>query len=139
MPPFLDALALREVAVAASSASSPRHPANLACGCSKTNLAGWQSVPLSFDEAVLDDIGTLIPPGVDEPSYEEYLPAGTTYWTDDAPIAPHYFPYNRCTVSRCRECASVYLRYTEGGGYFVDRRIRALDAGRIVDIPLDGA
>ncbi|WP_347557012.1 hypothetical protein [Robbsia sp. KACC 23696] len=139
MPPFLDAVALREIVEAAPSASSIRDTANSACGCGKTNLAGWQSVPLSFDESVLDDIGSLIPHGVDEPSYEEYLPSGTTYWTDDAPIAPHYFPYNRCTVSRCQVCRSVYLRYTEGGGYFVDRRIRALDAARIVDIPLADA
>ena len=137
MPPFLDARALREIADAAVLPTQTRSAEN-GCGCGKTPLAGWQSMPLSFDETTLDEIGTLMPPGIDEPSYEEYLPEGTSYWADAAPIAPRYFPYNRCTVSRCRACTAVFLRYTEGGGYFVDRRIRALDAARIQDVPLVG-
>ncbi|KKB64902.1 hypothetical protein WM40_02570 [Robbsia andropogonis] len=136
MMPFLDAPALLEIARAVPLSSA--HPVSISCGCAKSSLAGWQSQPLSFDESTLEEIGTLMPPGVDEPSYEEYLPGSTTYWADDAPIAPRHFPYNRSGVWRCRVCASVFLRYTEGGGYFVDRRIRALDAALIQDVPLDG-
>jgi hypothetical protein len=68
-------------------------------------------------------------------TYDEYHPAGTRYASDDAPIAPRHFPYNRCNVSRCVTCGRLYLRYQEGGGYFIDQRIRALDPALIVDAP----
>lgn len=69
-----------------------------------------------------------------EPTFAEYRPANVQYWSPDAPIAPRYFPYNRCGVWECSECGRLYLRYTEGGGYFVDRRIRALKAGLVEDV-----
>ena len=53
----------------------------------------------------------------------------------DAPIAPAYFPYNRCDVWQCRACARVYLRYTEYGGYYEDERVRALDPALVDDTP----
>jgi hypothetical protein len=39
-------------------------------------------------------------------------------------------------VWECSVCGRLYLRYTEGGGYFVDRRIRAVSANLIEDVPL---
>jgi len=78
-------------------------------------------------------VATLAPPGEPEPTYAEYHPAGTRYASDDAPIALRHFPYNRCTVSRCRTCGRLFLRYQEGGGYFIDQRIRALDPTLVVD------
>ncbi|WP_248295219.1 hypothetical protein [Paraburkholderia sp. UYCP14C] len=69
-------------------------------------------------------------------TFSEYLPNKATYWSGDAPIAPRYFPYNRCGVWQCSTCGRLYLRYVEGGGYFVDRRIRALNADLIDDVPL---
>lgn len=107
------------------------------CTCSGTSLAGWQSMPLSLPETQLRDIGTLLEGDPDEASYAEFHPDGTRYWSEAAPIAPRYFPYNRCTVCECVACGRTFLRYTEGGGYFVDRRIRALDADLIVDAPLE--
>lgn len=106
------------------------------CACTRTPLDGWQSQPISLDETQLREIGTLLTEDDPEPTVAEYLPGKTTYWSNDAPIAPRYFPYNRCSVWECLSCARLYLRYTEGGGYFVDRRIRALRLALIEDIPL---
>ena len=99
------------------------------CACTATEQAdGWQSQPLSLPEAQLREIGTLIEAHDEEATFSEYHPGGTRYWSPDAPIAPRYFPYNRCTIWECTVCTRCFLRYTEGGGYFVDRRIRALNA-----------
>ncbi|MBB5503070.1 hypothetical protein HDG37_007309 [Paraburkholderia sp. MM5384-R2] len=35
-----------------------------------------------------------------------------------------------------RPAGDLYMRYVEGGGYFVDRRIRAVNADLIEDVPL---
>ena len=50
-----------------------------------------------------------------------------------APVAPAFFPYNRCDVWHCSRCDRHLLRYTEFGGYNVDPRVRELDPGKIVD------
>jgi hypothetical protein len=130
MTRYLDAAALVELAQRAEHAHSP------SCSCTKTPLDGWQSQPLSLDERQLEQIGTLVAGDDAEPTFAEYLPEGTGYWSERAPIAPRYFPYNRCGVWKCTLCGRLYLRYTEGGGYFVDQRIRALKAQLIEDVPL---
>ena len=93
-------------------------------------------MPLSLPEAQLRDVGTLAEMDPEAAGYEEYLPPGTSYATDNAPIAPRYFPYNRCAIAQCVSCGRYFLRYTEGGGYFVDKRIRQLDPTLIIDAPL---
>ncbi|MDN4575136.1 hypothetical protein DBB29_13880 [Pandoraea cepalis] len=130
MPAPLDTATLIDLARRAQ-AKSPGP-----CACTKTPLDGWQSQPVSLDETLLREIGTLLAEDAPEPTVAEYLPGKTTYWADDAPIAPRYFPYNRCSVWECTSCARLYLRYTEGGGYFVDRRIRAVRLALIEDVPL---
>lgn len=130
MPDTLDTAALIELARRAE-AGDPGP-----CTCTKTPLDGWQSQPLSLDETQLREIGTLWPQDDPEPTFAEYLPNKIQYWSPDAPIAPRYFPYNRCGVWECSVCGRLYLRYTEGGGYFVDRRIRALRLALIEDVPL---
>jgi hypothetical protein len=130
MTQYLNAATLLELARDAQQrATEP-------CTCTKTPLDGWQSQPLSLDETQFEEIGTLLPQDDPEPTFSEYLPGKTSYWSADAPIAPHYFPYNRSTVWQCSLCARLYLRYVEGGGYFVDRRIRAVQADLIEDVPL---
>ncbi|WP_246794546.1 hypothetical protein [Burkholderia perseverans] len=129
MIPFLDAAAL----LALAQASEARHPP--ACDCRKTSLDGWVSQPLSLDEAMLAQVGTLRADDGREPSYDEYLPDGLQYWSPEAPIAPRHFPYNQCDVWTCKTCGRLMLRYVEGGGYFVDRRIRAVRPDLIVDAP----
>lgn len=96
------------------------------CSCAAHALSSWCSIPLSFPEAQLDLIGTLRADPFTEPSFAEYHPQGTRYDAADAPVAPRYFPYNRCDVAACVRCGRCYLRYDETGGYFFDRRIRAL-------------
>jgi hypothetical protein len=130
MAHYLNAASFLDLARnAQSSATGP-------CSCTRTPLDGWQSQPLSLDESQFVEIGTLLPEDDPEPNYSEYLPGKTTYWAADAPIAPRYFPYNRCGVWQCSTCGRLYLRYVEGGGYFVDRRIRAVNAELIEDVPL---
>lgn len=130
MPDYLTAATLLDLARRADAcAPGP-------CTCTKTPLDGWQSQPLSLDESQLREIGTLLSEHDPEPTFAEYLPGKIDYWSADAPIAPRYFPYNRCGVWECTSCGRLYLRYTEGGGYFVDRRIRALRLALIEDVPL---
>lgn len=80
-------------------------------------------------------MGTLrqaLPEGQTEATFEEYHPAGTRYESAEAPIAPAFFPFNRCDVYSCKRCACTVLKYTEFGGYYVDHRVRLVDAERVV-------
>ena len=72
----------------------------------------------------MQTLGTLRDEEAYEPTLDEYHPGGTRYDSADAPIAPAFFPYNRCDVHRCSRCERVLLRYTEFGGYYVDHRVR---------------
>jgi len=81
---------------------------------------------------LLHDIGTLLADPYDEPRFAQYHPCGTRYASPEAPVATQYFPYNRCNVAACDQCGRCYLGYTEAGGYFVDRRLRALPAPDLV-------
>lgn len=106
-----------------------------ACNCRSADSSGWISLPLSLPESQLADVATLVRDPYDEPTFAEYHPDGTQYESPTAPIAPRYYPYNRCNIARCTQCARHYLRYMEAGGYFVDRRIRALDDATLVADP----
>lgn len=104
------------------------------CGvCAPLVCAGWDSVPSTFDVSALQCVGTLRRDDLEEPTLLEHHPRGTHAWSVDAPIAPAFYPYNRCAVWVCRACARPFLRYTEYGGYYEDRRIRALDAALLDD------
>jgi hypothetical protein len=89
----------------------------------------------TFDAGGLRKLGTLRRPEVEDPTLEEHHPAGTNSWSDDAPIAAAFFPYNRCDVWRCARCGRPFLRYTEYGGYYVEERIRPLLAELVVVLP----
>lgn len=91
---------------------------------------------MSLPEAQLSRIGTLIQGDPNEAVFAEFHPEGTGYWSPDAPIAPLYYPSNRCDVWECSACGRLFLRYTEGGGYFVDQRIRMLTSAVLVNAPL---
>ncbi len=128
--PLLDGERLRALAQRSAAVTTT-------CSCTEPALAAWTSTPLSFPESQLKDIGTLYVDPYDEPGFAEYHPGGTRYESADAPVAPLHFPYNRCNVAACEVCGRCYLRYTEAGGYFVDRRIRALNRPELViDAPL---
>ena len=95
--------------------------------CEVLSCAGWESIHGGADLSRLDNVGTLRDPALEDPTVEEHHPAGTRCGSADAPIAPAWFPYNRCDVWRCSRCGSGFLRYTEYGGYYSDERIRALN------------
>lgn len=107
-----------------------------ACDSCKTlPSAGWEAIPSSLDRARLEQVGRLYPATDTDPSLatlDEYHPNGTRYWSPDAPIAPGWFPYNRCSIWRCRRCATVFLRYAETGGYFEEERIRRVTPALVV-------
>ncbi len=102
------------------------------CACNALDCSGWSPVPVSFEESRYRKLGALAPVTDREPTWREHHPAGTRYASPDAPIALGHFPYNRCDLWQCVDCGRAYLRYTEFGGYFVDRRIRALRASLVV-------
>ncbi|MBB5465361.1 hypothetical protein HDG32_001465 [Paraburkholderia sp. CI2] len=77
------------------------------CECTGTPLDGWQSQPLSLDETLFEKTGTLVPEDDPEPTFSEYLPDKTSYWSADAPVAPRYFP-----VQPLRRMAVLDLRAT---------------------------
>jgi hypothetical protein len=126
--PLLDAAGLRRLGAAHSG---------VACAaCAGLVCPGWEALPGTFERKRLEAIATLRRPEVEDPTLEEYHPAGTRGWSPDAPIAPGFFPYNRCEVWRCAACARPFLRYTEYGGYYVEERIRALAPALVVDTPV---
>lgn len=127
--PVLSARDLIEIGRQASEDSSCPDCGELAC-------AGWESMPSSFDRSRLKRIGTLRQSASEEPTLQECHPRGTHLWSADAPIAPAFFPYNRCDVWACNRCARAFLRYTEYGGYYEDERIRKLNPDLVADAPL---
>ena len=65
--------------------------------------------------------------------YNEFHPNNTNYWSPDAPIAIHFYPYNDCTINVCTACNAVFLRYIEYAGHTRQHRIRYVDKNLIVD------
>ena len=135
MPP-LDTAALQALATAAASRQTDRQRPCEACQV--LHCPGWEALPPGFDADTLTDLGSLCAEpdafgNTPEPDLSEYHPAGTRFWSADAPIAPAFHPYNRCTVAACVACGRAFLRYTEYGGYYVEPRIRELNAALIVE------
>ena len=99
--------------------------------CQSLTCDGWESIPGGFETKTLERIGTLRVEDSPE-CWEEYHPNGTDLWSKNAPISIAFHPYNKSDVYQCNKCQSKYLRYLEAGGYYVDERIRRLDAKLIV-------
>lgn len=124
--PLLAATDLMQLAAAVKPAPCPL--------CGAISARGWESLPGGFDREALNKVGTLRRPGDEDPTLQEHHPAGTNAWSPDAPIAPGFFPYNRCDVWTCSGCRRPFLRYTEYGGYYVEERIRPVDAALVVAV-----
>ena len=106
------------------------------CTCSMGACPGWESVPGErWPAAQVLRVGSLRASDSfgPEPTYEEFHPYKTRYDSPDAPIAPAFFPYNRCDVFTCGQCERVLLKYTEYGGYYIDDRVRAVQADLVTD------
>jgi hypothetical protein len=98
------------------------------CGhCATLQCAGWESVTAPLGQPLLQPVGTLRDPAIDEPTVLERHAPGTSFWHARAPVALAHFPYNLCSVWRCPQCGRGFLQYTEAGGYYVDHRVRAID------------
>ena len=97
------------------------------CACAHLRCSGWESVGAPLGEPLLKRLGTLRDAEDGEPTFEEQHEGGSRYESPHAPIAPAFFPYNRCEVWACRACGRGFLQYTEFGGYYVDHRLRQLD------------
>ncbi|HEX2543828.1 MAG TPA: hypothetical protein VHL79_03055 [Ramlibacter sp.] len=123
--PVLDAAALRQLAERSPAAACPR--------CAAIKAPGWEAMPGAFDRGGLRQVGTLRRPDIEDPTLQEHHPEGTNAWSPDAPVAPAFFPYNRCDAWQCVQCGRSFLRYTEYGGYYVEERVRELHAPLIVD------
>lgn len=106
------------------------------CTCALQACRGWESVSDErWPAAHMQLVGTLrqaVPEDQTEPTFEEYHPHGTRYGSPDAPIALAFFPFNRCDVHHCSRCGCVALKYTEYGGYYIDPRVRLVDADQVV-------
>ncbi len=100
------------------------------CACQRLQCRGWESIPQPLGAPLLRCLGTLRPPGDDDPTLDEW--PGSRYWAADAPISPRHFPYNRCAVWACAACGQGFLQYTEFGGYYVDHRLRRIDPALVV-------
>ena len=107
------------------------------CSCSLKICKAWESV--SDDRWPAKQLklqGTLrreLADGESELSFKEFHPKGTRYDSPEAPIALNYFPYNRADVYSCQQCGCAVLKYTEYGGYYIDQRVRLVDAALITD------
>lgn len=110
------------------------HAITQPCTCALDSFAGWTRIPAEFPQQQMTTIGTLVDDPYQEATWTEYHPAGSNYWSADAPIAIHYFPYNRCSVWQCTVCNRCALHYVEAGGYYVEPRIRTLAPELIVDV-----
>lgn len=111
-------------------ALSPKAPG--ACTeCSSLSCPGWISVPGYFNHKKLKVLGTLKNEGAEE-NWDEYHPDGTNLWSEEAPISIQHHPYDRSDVLQCTGCKRTFLHYTEYGGYYLDERIRELNAILIV-------
>jgi hypothetical protein len=108
------------------------------CTCALKICKGWESVSNDrWPSKQLKLEGTLrreLAQGETELSFEEFHPNGTRYDSPDAPVALNYFPYNRADVFGCQQCGCAVLKYTEYGGYYVDQRVRLLDAAHVIDL-----
>jgi hypothetical protein len=102
------------------------------CACAHLKCAGWESVNTPPGEPLLQHLGTLRDPDDADPTVRELHAAGSRYESPHAPVAPGWYPYNRCEVWACRACGRGFLQYTEFGGYYVDHRLRELDPARVV-------
>ena len=107
------------------------------CTCALKICKGWESVGNDrWPSKQLKLEGTLrreLAQGETELSFEEFHPNGTRYDSPEAPIALNYFPYNRADVYGCQQCGCAVLKYTEYGGYYIDQRVRLVDAALITD------
>lgn len=126
---WIDHPTLQALAVQSDAVTQP-------CACIASLGTAWESQSIAFPHEQLRPTGTLRESAFEEPTFEEYHPAGTHFWSPEAPISPRHYPANRSTLWTCTVCGRSFLRYQEGGGYFTEDRVRRLVGRLLVDAPL---
>jgi len=104
--------------------------------CAALWRAGWEAVSGAMRTDHLAMIGSLRRDDAAD-RLDEYHPDGTNLWSENAPIALGWHPYNLCSVWRCAACESIFLRYTEYGGYYEEERIRPVQSNLVAAPPSD--
>ncbi|MBU6955295.1 hypothetical protein [Hahella sp. HN01] len=101
--------------------------------CEKEKLKSWSDTVRDLSSS-LDEVAEFenAEEDIKKNGYNEYHPNGTNYWSVDAPIAIHFYPYNDCSVNVCKKCSAVFLRYIEYAGHGRQHRIRYVDKNLIV-------
>ena len=103
------------------------------CSCALGACKGWESFTEDrWPKDQMRALGTLRDPDIYEPTAAEFHPQSTRYASPEAPIAVKFFPCNVSDVFACGTCKRVVMRYTEFGGYYVDHRVREVDAALVV-------
>ena len=103
------------------------------CSCALGACKGWESFTEDrWPKDQMRALGTLRDPDIYEPTAAEFHPQRTRYASPEAPLAVKFFPCNVSEVFACGTCKRVVMRYTEFGGYYVDHRVREVDAALVV-------
>ena len=124
---------MTEVLDAQALKAACSHRVQTPCACALGACRSWESFTEDrWPIELVQRIGTLRDPAIDDPTVEEFHPNGTRYGSPDAPVAVSFFPCNRCDAYSCGRCGRTLLRYTEYGGYYVDHRVREISSELIV-------
>jgi len=101
--------------------------------CRKSAFKGWEAFSES-QEAALSLRGEFedAEKHIGKNGYTEYHPAGTNYWSKDAPIALAYYPYHESMIRQCDICNAVFLTYTEFSGHAPQNRFRWVQESLVV-------
>ncbi|WP_188150487.1 hypothetical protein [Teredinibacter waterburyi] len=102
--------------------------------CTKEKFKSWSNISLEV-KSNISPVGEFEDAEADikKNAYTELHPNGSNYWSADAPIAIHFYPYHESKINLCKECKAVLLTYTEFAGHAPQHRIRYVDKDLIVD------
>ncbi|WLQ15983.1 hypothetical protein O5O45_08660 [Hahella aquimaris] len=102
--------------------------------CRKQDLKSWENITPDISEsirAVAEFEGAE--ESIKMNGYSEYHVDGTNYWSKDAPVAIHFYPYHESYINVCMICKAVFLTYTEYAGHGLQNRIRYVDKNLVTD------
>jgi hypothetical protein len=116
--PVFDPAALRALAEASAAVAAD-------CACLRPPARAWIDLPPQRS-GQLEPLGQISAAPA-RASWQERHADAQGYWSERAPIAAHWYPYNRCELARCRDCGRAFLRYDESGGHAPQARLRLLD------------
>ncbi len=101
--------------------------------CNKQDLKSWDNITEEIDSNI-KAIGKFEQgeKDMEQNGYTEYHPDETNYWSLEAPIAIHFYPYHESIINVCEKCNAVHLTYTDYAGHGPQHRIRYVDKSLVV-------